>query len=77
MRSGLLPQQVAPCFVSHNLALGGAQIAVQSLDVGLALSSVAALINLGVARLLLRVGRRHRSRETGGTTCVKTCAVRS
>ncbi|MBI1913466.1 MAG: cation transporter [Planctomycetes bacterium] len=35
--------------------------AVQSLDLGLALSSVAALINLGVARLLLRAGRRHRS----------------
>ena len=27
MRSGLIPQ-TAPCFVSHNLALGGAQIAV-------------------------------------------------
>jgi cation diffusion facilitator family transporter len=34
---------------------------VQSLDLGLALSSVAAVINLGVARLLLGVGRRHRS----------------
>jgi cation diffusion facilitator family transporter len=35
--------------------------AVQSLDLGLALSSVAALLNFGVARLLLRVGRRHHS----------------
>ncbi len=35
--------------------------AVQSLDLGLALSAAAALINLGVALLLLRVGRRHRS----------------
>jgi cation diffusion facilitator family transporter len=39
--------------------LRGAQI--QSLDLGLALSSLAALINLGVARLLLREGRRHGS----------------
>src|SRR5262249_46266589 len=35
--------------------------AVQSLDLGLALSTIAALINLAVARLLLRVGRRHSS----------------
>jgi cation diffusion facilitator family transporter len=35
--------------------------AVQSLDLGLALSSVAAVINLGVAQLLLRAGKRHGS----------------
>jgi cation diffusion facilitator family transporter len=42
----------------HRLLTGPA---VQSLDLGLALSSVAALINLGVGLLLLREGRRHRS----------------
>src|SRR5262245_22689309 len=34
---------------------------LESLDLGLALSGLAALINLAVARLLLRVGRRHHS----------------
>src|SRR5262249_30980377 len=42
----------------HRLLTGPA---VQSLELGLALSSGAALINLGVGLLLLREGRRHRS----------------
>src|SRR5262249_9433068 len=40
----------------HRLLTGPA---VESLDLGLALAFVASLINLGVALLLLRVGRRH------------------
>jgi cation diffusion facilitator family transporter len=34
---------------------------LEALDVGIVVSMLAALINLGVARLLLRVGREHRS----------------